>query len=119
MSQLITIKRMITVDDLEDVLRNYADLQVIEKHRWGCRVSYVPEPGAQIVFVNGEIQATSPGDRLSQRLEMLAGDLNGRLIHEEEEVPAEFLDEEGKVSSTTIFWPVISAVLLVLLIWRW
>ncbi len=119
MSQIITIKRTITVDDLEDVLRGYADLQVIEKHSWGVRVSYVPEPDAHIVLVNGELQATSPSEKLYQRLELLAKDLNGLLTHEEEEAIVDTDVQGGNVSSFSIFWPAVSAVLLLLLIWRW
>lgn len=32
MSQIIIIKRMMTGEGLEDVLRSYPDLQVVEKH---------------------------------------------------------------------------------------
>ena len=119
MSQLITLKRMLTVAELEDVLRNYADLQVVELHNWGCRVSYVPEPDAHIVLVNGELQATSPSTRLYDRLEMLAKDLSGILVDEEEEAIADTDVQGDNVSSFSIFWPAVSAVLLILLIWRW
>jgi hypothetical protein len=119
MSQIITIKRMITVDDLEDVLRNYADLQVVEKHSWGVRISYVPEPDAHVVLTSGELQATSPSARLFNRLELLAKDLNGRLLHEDEEAMPDTGVQEGSVRSFSIFWPVVCAVLLILLIWRW
>lgn len=119
MTQRIAIKRMITIDDLEDVLRNYADLQVIEKHRWGCRISYVPEPAAHIVFIAGEIQATSSSVKLAQRLEKLASDIGGELIQQEEDGNTKSLDLENQASILSMFWPVVSAVLLILLIWRW
>lgn len=119
MSQIITIKRMMTGEDLEDVLRGYPDLQVVEKHNWGFRISYIPEPDAHLVFVNGELQATSPSDRLYIRLELLAKDLSGRLLQEDEEATADTGVPGGKVRSFSIFWPIVCGVLLILLIWRW
>lgn len=119
MSQIVTIKRMTTVAELEDVLRSYPDMQVVEKHSWGLRVSFIPEPDAHIVFINGEIQATSPSDRLYNRLELLAEDLHGRILHEEEEAITDSGKQGGNVRSFSIFWPVVCVVLAILLIWRW
>ncbi len=62
----------------------------------------------------------TPGDlprtRLYDRLEMLAKDLSGVLVDQEEETIANNDVQGDKVSSFSIFWPVVSAVLLILLI---
>lgn len=119
MSQVITIKRTITHGELEQALSTEPDLRIAETHAWGLRLEWASQPEAHLVLVDGEIQATSPSDALYHRLEHVAETLDAQLIHEDDGAFADAPVQGGNVTSFSLFWPAVCALLALLLIWRW
>lgn len=119
MSQVVTLKRKILKTDLDSALNQTNDLSLGQEHNWGFEIKYTRDPNILITFCNGELEATSPSDTLYQELERLATLLDADLIHEDEVSirPNKTVINEGK--EIVLFWPLLIAILSILLIWRW
>ena len=119
MSQVITLKREISIEELRDVLDG-SDLFSMEATGQNVvPITYIKETNSLIVYSNGEIEVTSPSEELFNDLYILANQLEAKLQHEDE-VPVNNL-HINKPSSKQIvlFWPLVSAILFGLLIWKW
>ncbi len=117
MSQVVTLKRTISGEQLAEALEDHPELRIAKKHDGGFQLAYGPDTQAHIVFHNGELETTSPSEDLFLELEKLAQRLGAEMVLEEDEpVPPR---DCGKVREFVLFWPVLCAVLLAMLIWRW
>ena len=119
MSQVVTVKRMISADELRQALEQIDSLSLDEEHDWGFTIEYAPDSSLLVTFSNGELGATSPSESLLQDLETLASLLGAKVVLEDEVATA----HSGPTSKTgweiVLFWPVLIAVLFALLVWRW
>lgn len=119
MSQIVTIKRRISLEELTTALQQTDSFKLGEEQSWGFSLVYLKDPGALINFENGQIDVTSPGDDLFQDLGSLARILLSDVVLEDEETYVTQSDRvaEGKV--ILLYWPFLVIVLGCLLIWRW
>ncbi|UCF90606.1 MAG: hypothetical protein JSW39_20260 [Desulfobacterales bacterium] len=83
MSQIISIKRKISRQELAEVMRGFPEFEIGQDHSWGITITYKPNPGEHLIFVNGELQATSPGDDILQELEKIATAFGAEIVHED------------------------------------
>ena len=86
MSQIISIKRRISHQELTEVIRGFTDFKIGQEQSWGITITYTPNTDEHLIFVNGEFQATSPGDRIFKELEKVATALKAEIVHEDEEI---------------------------------
>ena len=114
----MSVKKSIAKDELISAFRDISDFQIGEEHEWGISIGYKPNPDEHIIFINSELQATSPSDELYKKLELLAKKLNAVLVYEDE-VSTCPTTNSVKSREIVLFWPVLSIILLVLLIWKW
>jgi hypothetical protein len=119
MSQVVTLKRSISREELDEVLQRHEALSIRSTHPWGLVLGYRPEPDAHLVFTGGELEATSPSDELHRELERLADELQARVVFEEEEPLPDEAVAAAPVKTVVLFWPLACFVLLALLVWRW
>ena len=119
MSQIITLKRKISVDDLLAALEQVESLSPGEEHEWGLELNYAPNPNLLVTFSSGELMVTSPDDDLLQVLEKLASLLGAELVLEDEEMIPGSSTADKSGSEVPLLWPIIIVVLFILLLWRW
>ena len=118
MSQIVTLKRKISADELRQALEKIDSLSLNEEHDWGLTIEYAPDSDLLVTFSNGELEATSPSDALLQELETLASLLGAEVVLEDEVTMAQ--GPPGNAGwEIVLFWPVLIAVLFALLVWRW
>lgn len=113
------VKRMIRQEDLEKVLSRHDAFELEEPREWGVHLRYLPDPQAHLMLVNGEIEATSPGDAVLESLRAIAEDLDAELLYEDEMPVGQEGAEQAPVREIVLFWPLVTLILLGLLIWKW
>lgn len=119
MSQIITLKRKISKDDLVAALDQIESLSLGEEQECGFTLDYVPDPNSLITFANGEVEATSPNDALLQDLETLAALLEAEVILEDEVTTPHSVTTVKTGWEVVLLWPILIVVLFALLVWRW
>lgn len=119
MSQVVTLKRNISREDLCVGLDQVENLSLGAEHDWGFSIEYACDPNSLVTFSNGEVDATSPSDDLLQKLEILASLLGAEVVLEDEVImpPSGEIAPRGR--EIVLFWPVLVLVLVGLLVWRW
>ena len=119
MSQIVNLKRRISLEELRTALQQSGCFQLGEKQDWGYVLEYSKDSNAFVNFANGQIEATSPNDALFGDLELLAGLLLCDVVLEDEEA---FVDQNESVPTgrvIALYWPFLVIVLGSLLVWRW
>ena len=119
MSQIVTLKRKISGDELRQALDQTDSLSLNEEHDWGFTIEYALDSNFLVTYSNGELEATSPSDSLLQALETLASLLGAEIVLEDEVVTVHSEPTSNTGGEIVLFWPALVIVLFALLVWRW
>lgn len=119
MSQIVTLKRKISTDELRQALKKIDSLSMDEEHDWGFTIEYELDSTSLVTFSNGELAANSPSDALFQDLETLASLLGAEVVLEDEVAMVHSAATSNAGREIVLFWPVLIIVLFALLVWRW
>ena len=119
MSQIVTLRRKVSSEELQEALEQIESLSLGERHEWGFEIEYTLDSKCLVTFSNGELEATSPNAALFHDLETLASLLEAEVVMEDEVamVPSAQANTAGREIS--LFWPALVIVLFTLLVWRW
>lgn len=119
MSQIVTVKRKITHEQLRAALDQSEHLSLSDQHDWGFTIKDSSDPKSFTTFANGVLEATSPSDELFNELEKMASLLNAEIVIEDEVQTVQINNKQRNGREINIFWPVLVLLLLSLLVWRW